>query len=197
MVPERIFCDNLFLAEKYCQQLQGDIVECGVWKGGMIAGLSFLLGTQKKYYLFDSFEGLPDAQTIDGEEASTWQKNTTSSNYFDNCTADISFSQAIMNKTGAPYEIKKGWFEDTLIPFSKSYQGEICLLRLDGDWYESTLIVLETLYPKVMKGGLIIIDDYHTWTGCSRAVHHYLDKISSSSQISESKNGVAYIIKKG
>lgn len=195
MIPKWIFIDNLYLIHLHARELKGDVVECGVWKGGMSAGMAFLEGNNRKYYLFDSFEGLPDAKEIDGEKALEWQNDTTSSQYFDNCTADVSYAQNIMKKTDVGYQIIKGWFDKTLPIFSEEYQGGIAILRLDGDWYESTMVALKHLYPKVVDKGLIILDDYHAWAGCSRAVHDYLSQQNSKSRVYQSRNGIAYIIK--
>ena len=68
MVPQSLFYANRNLCEKY-SAISGPIVECGTWKGGMIAGIASLLGPERDYFLFDSFEGLPPAKEIDGESA--------------------------------------------------------------------------------------------------------------------------------
>ena len=193
MLPETSYFDNLFLTDQNIRNIQGDIIECGVWRGGMIAGIAELLGKEKKYYLFDSFEGLPDAKEIDGEGAKNYQMDKNSPNYYNNCTAEIEFSENAMKQTGTDYIIKKGWFNETLKDFASP---PIALLRLDGDWYDSTMECMEYLYPHVVYDGLIIIDDYYTWDGCSRAVHDYLSRIKSASRISKSERGVCYIIKK-
>jgi hypothetical protein len=73
----------------------------------------------------------------------------------------------------------EGWFQDTI---PKVVMGPIALLRLDGDLYESTKVCLEGLYPKVSKGGWVIVDDY-ALTGCRKAVHEYLDRIGLSPKI--------------
>ncbi|RYE54579.1 MAG: hypothetical protein EOP48_12015 [Sphingobacteriales bacterium] len=161
--------------------------------GRYSAGMTEVLGTDRKYYLFDSFEGLPEVQEIDGEEAKNWQSNANEPDYFDNCSADISYARSAMQKTNTTFEIKKGWFSDTLPGFVTD--SPIACLRLDGDWYESTMDCFKFLYPQVVNGGLILIDDYFTWEGCSKAVHDYLSLIKSSSCV-HSQNGVAYIIKK-
>src|ERR1041384_2429634 len=75
MIPFLVYLDNLALARQV-SALEGDIVECGVWRGGMIAGISRVLGNARKYWLFDSFEGLPPAQHTDGEAALKWQANS-------------------------------------------------------------------------------------------------------------------------
>jgi O-methyltransferase len=91
------------------------------------------------------------------------------------------------------WRIVKGWFDNTLANYQ--FADEILILRLDGDWYDSTLCCLYNLFPKVRKGRIIIIDDYYTWEGCSKAVHDYLHSKNSSSQIRQWHNNVAYIVK--
>src|SRR5262245_56209690 len=96
MVNVDHYLDNLRLAAK-CSALPGDVVECGVWKGGMIGGIAEVLGTGPKYYLFDSFEGLPLVRDIDGEAAKAWQADAGSPGYFDNCRADEAFAVEAMS----------------------------------------------------------------------------------------------------
>jgi O-methyltransferase len=99
-----------------------------------------------------------------------------------------------MAKAGeSRFKIYKGWFNET-VPGVRIDPG-IALLRLDGDWYESTWVCLEAFYPQVVKGGMILIDDYFIWDGCSRAVHDYLSKTQSSDRIRHSPEGVAYLVK--
>jgi len=69
----------------------------------------------------------------------------------------------------------KGWFQDTL-PEYKDRMGAVALLRLDGDWYESTKCCLENLYDNVVPGGYVIIDDYGALTGCKEAVDDFLNE---------------------
>jgi len=193
MIPAKLYVENLRVAHMVSQHIKGDVVECGVWRGGMSAGLAKLLGNDRKYYLFDSFEGLPQAKEIDGADAIKWQSDTRSETYFDNCKAEIAFAEAAMNKADVQFSLVKGWFSETLPHFNSG--KEIALLRLDGDWYESTWDCLKNLYPKVTKKGIIIIDDYYTWEGCSKAVHDYLSSIKSSSRIFTSPGGVCFIVK--
>lgn len=192
MVKKDHYLDNLELVQNVLP-LAGDVVECGVWRGGMIAGIAEILGKNRTYYLFDSFEGLPEAKEIDGASAIAWQKNTGGEMYFDNCSAEMSFAEKAMKKAGVTFRCIKGWFDQTVPVFNKT--NKIALLRLDGDWYDSTMVCLKHLYPKVLKGGIIIIDDYYTWDGCSRAVHDYLSEIKSVSRISSTARGICYIVK--
>jgi O-methyltransferase len=195
MIPEKTYLDNLRLCRGF-KNKKGVVVECGVWRGGMTAGISEILGNDFEYYLFDSFEGLPQAQDIDGKAANAWQQDTKSPIYFDNCKAEIDFAINAMKLSNCSnYHIVKGWFKDTLPGFN--FTQPINILRLDGDWYESTMQCLENLYPKLAQNGLIIIDDYYAWDGCTRAVHDYLSKNELPDRINQTKNGVCYIIKNG
>jgi O-methyltransferase len=193
MTPAGDYLENLHLVDKYVNSLNGDVAECGVWRGGMSAGIAELLGKNRQYFLFDSFEGLPQAKEIDGPEAIHWQNNLSGDFYYDNCKAEISFAQTAMSMTGSKYKLIQGWFNETMPQFDNT--NSIALLRLDGDWYESIQCSLKYLFPKVVKGGVIIIDDYFSWDGCSRAVHDYLSSISSVSRIKTSEKGGCYIIK--
>lgn len=192
MVPENWYVSNLKLAER-ALKLEGTIVECGVWKGGMIGGIAKVLGANRNYYLYDSFEGLPDAKAIDGKRALDWQKDTENPAYHDNCFADYEDAEQAMQIAGAKqYEIHKGWFEESL---SKYSGAPIALLRLDGDWYDSTMTCLKQLFQYVEKDGIIIIDDYYFWDGCTRAVHDFLAQQSETYRIRTFNNQICWIKK--
>lgn len=193
MIPEGQFLKNLILADTI-RHVDGCVVECGVWRGGMSAGLCRLLGAERSYYLFDSFQGLPNAEEIDGKAAIEWQQDTSSPHYHDNCTADSVFAKKAMEEAGARTSfINEGWFEDTLP--KQAPKEPIALLRLDADWYEGTMKCLDSLFDLVSTYGLIIVDDYYTWDGCSRAVHDFLSRRSSSARIC-SLEDVCYISKR-
>ena len=194
MLPEELYRENLAPAEQV-REVAGDVVECGVWKGGMIAGLACVLGPNRKYHLFDSFRGLPPATSLDGEKAVAWQNDVEHPTYLDNCSAPPQFAKNAMDRTGVRYQLHEGWFEETVPRFARNGARDIALLRLDGDWYESTMCCLEHLYPLVANRGMIIIDDYYFWDGCSRAVHDYFSRIKSSSKVRSSPGGVAYVVK--
>lgn len=160
MIAESTYIKNLLIINQALNK-EGCIVECGVWRGGMSAGIADLLGASRKYYLFDSFEGLPPAKPIDGEAALAWQANENSPLYHNNNSAEIDFAQKAMSISAATdYEIIKGWFDQTLPRFTPSQK--IAVLRLDADWFDSTLVCLEYLLPYMAKDGIIILDDYYT-----------------------------------
>jgi O-methyltransferase len=193
MVPRRIFAENLRLCRRLSRS-PGCIVECGVWRGGMTAAMAEVLGSERRYYLFDSFEGLPPARAIDGAQALAWQADTTGAFYYDNCRAEQAFAEAAMKRSGArSYTLVKGWFKDTLPGFVLA--EPIAILRLDADWYDSTLECLTHLYPRVRTGGLVIVDDYFHWDGCARAVHDFLSRHALCDRIRESR-GVGFIEKR-
>src|SRR3954454_16547087 len=70
---------------------RGCVVECGVWRGGMIAGIADTLGPDREYHLFDSFEGLPPPTELDGAKAQKYVVDVDSSHYHDNCAAEMGF----------------------------------------------------------------------------------------------------------
>lgn len=192
MIPKANYIANLSLCWKF-KDVQGDIVECGTWKGGMIAGIVSMMGTDRSYHLFDSFEGLPEVKEIDGPDAQIWQSNTNGIDYFDNCKADINDARTAMIRSGAKqYTINKGWFNETLKTFS--FPEGIAILRLDADWYDSTMDCLVNLFPRINKGGILILDDYYTWEGCSKAIHDYLSTHKLPYRI-HSVHGICYLIK--
>jgi len=192
MIPKDTYLANLELASRF-SSIEGSLVECGTWKGGMIAGLASILGNGRSIYLYDSFEGLPPAREIDGEAALNWQSDKTSPTYFDNCKALEEDARNAMKLAGfQEAKIEKGWFHDTLP--KADIPGGIAILRLDGDWYDSTMEVLMNLFKSVNGGGVIIIDDYYTWDGCSRAVHDFLSRNDCMERI-DSHRGVCFIVK--
>lgn len=169
----RLFALNQ--AVKYIEQrnIAGDIVECGVWRGGssMMSALSLGPNTSRDIYLYDTFEGMNEPTENDvkitGEEAfETWQDR-------DKCEADLADVQTNMARTHYPAQkihYVKGKVEDTI---PHTLPAQIALLRLDTDWYESTYHELTHLYPLLAKDGVLIIDDYGHWQGARKAVDQY------------------------
>jgi O-methyltransferase len=191
MVHRKPFIDNVQLARRG-GLVEGDLVECGTWRGGMSAAMARAVPGRHSV-LFDSFEGLPDAKPIDGPSALHWSREERD---YDNCRAEEAWAVQAMERARQPdFEIVKGWFEET-VPVWAKRQRPIAVLRLDGDWYESTMLCLEHLWPLVSSGGVVIIDDYYTWDGCSRAVHEYLARVQASERLERSKHGVAYLVRR-
>lgn len=135
MVRRKVFIDNVLLARRG-GYVEGDLVECGTWRGGMSAAMAWAVPGRHSV-LFDSFEGLPDPKPVDGPSAIHWSREVRD---HDNCGAEEAWAvQAMERVRQLDFEIIKGWFEDT-VPVWAKQQRPISVLRLDGDWYESTIL---------------------------------------------------------
>jgi O-methyltransferase len=197
LVHEAMFVDNLELCARFAA-IPGCVVECGVWRGGMIAGMAEVLGADRQYFLFDSFEGLPPArEELDGASAVAWQTDTKSPNYYNNCAAAEEEAAGAMKLSGATsFSLVKGWFNQTLPSFTPPC--EIAVLRLDCDWYDSVRLCLERLYPHVAPGGIVIVDDYYTWDGCAHAVNEFISGFAPPDavpRLSQFRDVAAYLVK--
>lgn len=199
MIPGRQYAENLALLAMILQNPDldgGSIVECGTWRGGMSAGMIEVAGLHRNYHFFDSFEGLPPAGEHDGEKAKEFQRNRSSPAYYNNCTASLEEFEQTISVTGCPETnigIHKGFFDSTLPKFSCP---PIAVLRLDADWYDSTMMCLEKFWDNVLPNGLILIDDYYAWEGCSTAIHAFLVKREAREHLRQGPIGrVAFIIK--
>lgn len=197
MIHEARYMANLELCDKFAAT-PGCVVECGVWRGGMSAGIAEVLGADRHYFLFDSFEGLPQArEELDGAAAIAWQSDTKSPTYYNNCSAAEEEARAAMKLSGASsFSLVKGWFNETTPHFA--LPCEVAVLRLDGDWYDSTRVCLENLYSHVAPGGIVIIDDYYNWDGCARAVNEFASSFAAPNtipRIRQFRDLVAYMIK--
>lgn len=155
--------------------ISGAIVECGVWRGGvcMLAALTLRdLGDTRDIYLFDTFSGMAQP----GEKDITTDGRAAGADYTGKHAVSVEIVREHMASTGYEnFHLVPGMVEDTL---PGEAPEEIALLRLDTDWYASTLHELETMFPRVSKSGAVIIDDYAKWDGAKKAVHEYLHKES-------------------
>lgn len=163
--------------------IAGDIVECGVWRGGnlIIAGLiQQRLKRSGTIWGFDTFEGMSvptDAdQALHYDEVAqeTFEKKRRGE-FSDWCYSPIEEVRANLTRhvPDADVRLIRGKVEETLLD-PANIPERIALLRLDTDWYESTKIELEVLFPRLVPGGVLIIDDYGDWAGAKRAVDEYL-----------------------
>lgn len=102
-----------------------------------------------------------------------------------------------LRQTGYPSQhihLVKGWFQDTLKP-TKEKIGAIALLRMDGDFYDSTKVVFEELYDQVVEGGVVIIDDYGSFEGCRRATEEFLALRRIKAHMVYVENSIRYFVK--
>ena len=155
----------------------GDVVECGVWKGGssMIAGASLIHfgDMSRKLYLYDTFLGMSEPTEEDGDIAQKkWRmmKRVTHNAWCYSSLDEVAHTLAGIKYPENQIHFVKGKVEDTI---PSTMPERISLLRLDTDWYASTLHELTHLFPRVSPGGVIIIDDYGHWEGARKAVDEF------------------------
>jgi O-methyltransferase len=183
---ERLWATLMACKHAIKEGIPGDFVECGVWRGGnalTAAAIFRLYGVKKKVYLFDTFGGMT-APTDNDIEASSGKH---AQNYFDKnqkqthnewCYASLEDVKENFREYDLLDEnviFVKGDVTLTLDD-DKSLPKEICALRLDTDWYESTKKELEVLYPRLSIGGALMIDDYGHWAGAKKAVDEYFEE---------------------
>ena len=168
--------------------IAGCLVECGTWRGGamgMMALAHLASGPPNRtLHLFDSFAGLPEPDAAkDGRMAADYAGGRTSGALasIGRCVGPLEDNQRLLGEIiGYPEALTHyhvGWFQDTVAPAVQEV-GRIALLRLDGDWYESTKVSLEALGPLVSSGGIVVIDDYGRWAGCRQAVDEFMARLS-------------------
>lgn len=163
--------------------IPGDIVECGVWRGGsMMAAAGELLrqrDTSRQLWLYDTFAGMTNPTSADVEAGTgvTAADMLASTSVGDGnnvwCVAGRADVEANMRSTGYPMDHITFVEGDVAQTLRDSAPQSIALLRLDTDWYESTKVGLEILYPKLAVGGVCILDDYGHWEGARKAVDEY------------------------
>ena len=162
-------------------EIGGPIIECGVWKGGSMMAAALTLidegDTSRDLYLFDTFEGMTEPtefdKSFDGISADSQLAETPQGEGVW-CYSPLDEVRSNLASTGYPEEkihFIKGKVEDT-IPLNNP--PRMALLRLDTDWYESTRHELEHLFPLLVPGGFLIIDDYGHWEGARKAVDEFL-----------------------
>lgn len=165
-------------------KIDGDIVETGVFQGGNLILSKKLLDfyepkSNRKIFGYDTFEGMTEPTKNDkdvfGEDPQKFWAQSQNEKYNDWCYASIEeVKNNFIKETGSEKSLNliKGPVEETLKKV-ENLPDKISLLRLDTDWYESSKIELETLFPKLVKGGVLIIDDYGHWQGVKKSVDDY------------------------
>jgi hypothetical protein len=166
--------DNLerCIADVLERDVPGDLIETGVWRGGAVifmrAALKANGDRDRIVWVADSFRGLPkpdSSQHLDDVDDALWNKQ--------DLMVPLEEVRANFTRYGLLDEQVRflpGWFQDTLpdAPIER-----LSILRLDGDLYESTMVALCSLYPKLSVGGYVIVDDYYAIRGCRRAVDDF------------------------
>jgi hypothetical protein len=188
---ERVAALCQSVAHVETQRIAGAVVECGVWKGGsmMAAALALLQleSTTRSLYLFDTFHGMtpprPVDRDLDGRLAEDWMREQSPAADRIRARCSLDEVRRTMFRTGYPWKriiFVPGRVEEML---PAEAPGRIALLRLDTDWYESTYRELEHLWPRLVPGGVLIVDDYGHWQGARRAVDEYFARNKLKAQL--------------
>jgi O-methyltransferase len=190
--------ETLYEQAVYCErnEVAGDFVECGVWKGGamgLMALANFKYGvTRRNLHLFDIFDDICEPNPLlDGEKTiMEFQKLTGIKQGYSGKLVPV---KGVYKLFGGPGNLEEnmdlfekiikypkeyihyhvGWFQNTL-PLDEKSIKQIAILRLDGDLYASIKVCINVLYDKVVIGGIIIVDDYGTYEGCRKAIDEFV-----------------------
>jgi hypothetical protein len=176
---------NLYLAMRHvlAAGIPGDIVECGVWRGGSAMLCAMMIAEAgdkgRRVWLYDTFAGMaaPTEKDVSSTGATTrevWEASQRAG-HNEWCLATLEEVRANMATTGlgdGRVVYVQGKVEETL---PAAAPGAVALLRLDTDWYESTRAELTHLYPRLVHGGVLLVDDYGQWQGQRQAVDEYLE----------------------
>ncbi|MDA3941422.1 MAG: class I SAM-dependent methyltransferase [Spirochaetia bacterium] len=182
---------SLFKSVEYIvkNKIPGDFVECGVWKGGscmLIAmTLDLIKDTNRKIYLYDTYEGMPkpteeDVISWNGRSVlEKWEEDKTGNkNNFGSWAVGMEEVKVNISKSNYPENNLIFIPGDVAQTLKEKKPQKISLLRLDTDWYASTVEELETLYPLLVDKGVLIIDDYGHFDGARKAVDEYFENRS-------------------
>ena len=177
---------TLAICCKYISEakIMGDFVEAGVWRGGSSIIAKMMLGSSRDFYLFDTFSGMTEPSSNDKRVGSSdyeavlrkWEESTKDgvSSWDYASLEEVKNNFAKFKVLDSSIRFIKGDVRRTLL--EQSLPAEISILRLDTDFYDSTLIELQVLWPRLVVGGILILDDYGHWDGAKNAVDEYFRK---------------------
>lgn len=162
--------------------VQGDIIECGVWKGGMVLAMLLKLKqlgvTDRVVHLYDTFDGMTPPSGVDVDLAGNVAANILESVI---CRAPIDVVRDVVAMAGYPEDRVVFHVGDILeTDVKKSVPCRIALLRMDLDWYNLTCFLIAQFIPRVQFNGIVIVDDYGHWQGCRKAIDEYVTSLPPS-----------------
>jgi hypothetical protein len=183
--PDKMYA--LIQAVRYVarHRIPGDVVECGVWRGGSMQAVARTLlaagDTARDLHLFDTYEGMPPPSDRDlrrsdersAEELLAEESREDSKVWAVATLDDVKDGFSRLDYPAERVHFVKGKVEDTIPGHAPE---QISILRLDTDWYESTRHELEHLYPRLSPGGVLLLDDYGYWEGAREAVDEFLEQ---------------------
>jgi O-methyltransferase len=171
------------------RDIPGDLVECGVWRGGsvmLMASTLLAVGrTDRTIWLYDTFDGVtpPTARDVEARsgrpaaELLDVRRRARDDNYWG--VASRAEVERNLLATGYPMERFRFVTGDVTTTLEATAPETVALLRLDTDWYRSTRHELERLYPRLASGGVLILDDYGYWRGARAAADEYLGALAA------------------
>jgi O-methyltransferase len=172
MVQSYSLCDPLRLSTLYgltCEvrgRIKGDIVECGVFNGGSAAVMGFSIAgyPDHRLWLYDTFEGMPPPAKRD---------NPLAEDYTGKLQGSLASVKEILTRVRlheSRCRFQKGLFKET---FKGPLPERVALLHIDADWYDSVRDALETFYPRMPDGGIVVLDDFGHWEGAREAFYDF------------------------
>ena len=162
----------------------GDLIETGVWRGGATIFMRAILKAygahDRQVWVADSFEGLPapDPVKYPADEGDRLHEYSELAIPLEQVRSNFARYDLLDDQV----RFLKGWFRDTL---PQAPIERLALIRLDGDMYESTMDALVNLYPRLSRGGYLIVDDYGCYASCRQAVHNYRETNGITDEIHE------------
>lgn len=178
---ERMFATWQAVSHIIATGVPGDLVECGVWRGGNAMLMAHTLHAagdgERALYLYDTFSGMsaptekdvgPDGRVLDDWESIRSDQDHPILAYASRADVETNLGRTPLAQSRI--HLIEGKVEDTI---PATVPERIAVLRLDTDWYESTLHELEHLWPRLVSGGILLIDDYGHWVGARAAVDEF------------------------
>jgi len=185
------------IANTYLERegIDGNFVECGVWNGGSAGIVAAAVKDNKNrhFWLFDSWS--EEITTLLTKDDISFKGETAQERLLfgsEEKAKELIFKKLKLNKNRIHFV--KGWFHDT-IPHVKKDVGNIALLHLDCDWYESIRICLEELYDSITPCGFTFVNGYHYWMGCKKAVDQFIEKRNLKLELIATDFGAIYFQK--
>ena len=188
----------LIMAVRYIvrHDVPGDIVECGVWRGGSMHAVARTLSAagdqSRELYLYDTFEGMPPPTEADvrwdGQRAADMLEKQDRDSYVW-AIASLDDVQEGFRDVPYPHErihYVQGKVEETI---PAQLPDQISILRLDTDWYESTAHELKHMYDRLSPGGVLMLDDYGHWAGAQKATDEFLERTGEPLLLLRMSNG--------
>ncbi|MFT7033472.1 MAG: O-methyltransferase [Cyclobacteriaceae bacterium] len=158
--------------------IEGDFVECGVWKGGSSMFIAYYLVERKEYdrkiFLYDTFSGMTTPTSLDIDLKGNKATDNHGMNWKPASLTEVKENMLMTNYPKENIVFVEGDVKEVL---PNTQPNKIALLRLDTDWYESTILELKYLYPRLSTNGVLILDDHGHWLGARKAAEEYFSGI--------------------